>query len=87
MSITLEDIRDADCLSALRDLLVAYGEQAETEDEHEELVTPAYETLITELPTFGGEALAIEGVYSWDATHMLVDGAGGWELMAREELA
>ena len=78
MSAALESVRNADSLAALRDALsvVARDEQG-----------LEYDRLLSELPTFGGEELAQEGIYSWDETHVLVDGASGWELMAREELA
>ena len=38
----------------------------------------------TELPTFGGtEPADTRGVFSWDATNMLVERSSGWSIVPR----
>lgn len=77
--MSLETIRNANSLAALRDAL------SSTSREEQGL---EYDRLLSELPTFGGDAWRTPGeVFSWDETHLLVFGASGWELMAREDLA
>ncbi len=39
---------------------------------------------VTELPSFGGAPVDELGVYSWDATRLLVDVNGTWEIVARD---
>jgi hypothetical protein len=50
------------------------------------LVPNLSEQALTNLPTFGGEAPAsARGVFSWDASRLLVQDRTGWRIVARSE--
>lgn len=66
--------------TCLRDLLQVIS--GTTADE----MSRADEILMTHLPTFGGDdPVATHGIFSWDATHLLVQDSGGFRIVPREE--
>jgi hypothetical protein len=72
----------------LDELCTALNDAREDCDENEHIDDI---TDTTELPTFGGEELDGEGIYSWDTTYILTVGDhgtrsdGGWCIVPRDE--
>lgn len=60
-------------------------------DDHDHIEINGRRVSLTNLPTFGGAEMNEMGVYSWDETHLLVDGSNhgdssrGWQVVPRPE--